>query len=93
MIELHKTNDRGGFCITEANGFLYDDNQSRGWAKVENKGYDHFFRLLDDDGVVYAWGWSDDDSSFQPLDEYGSAFGCTEIQYRVAGTSTKFETL
>ncbi|AII15625.1 hypothetical protein CIG1485E_a0100 (plasmid) [Campylobacter iguaniorum] len=52
------------------------------------------FRLLDDDGEVYAKGYSDDGSSenaFAPLDDYGMpAWGCTEIQYKEKG---KWETL
>ena len=40
------------------------------------------FRLLDDDGVIYAYGASSDDSSFAPLDRYMYDYGCTEIQYK-----------
>ena len=48
------------------------------------------FRLLDGDGTVYFQGrmWSEDpgsDDDFAPLDCYGSAFGCVEIQYHVDG--------
>lgn len=50
------------------------------------------FRLLDDDGVVYAYGVSTDDSSFAPLDRYMNDYGCTEIQYRNPKTG-KYETL
>ena len=39
------------------------------------------FRLLDDDGVVYAYG-KNTKESFGPLDKYGSDFGCTDIQYK-----------
>lgn len=43
----------------------------------------HCFRVLDDDGTVYAYGRSDDDSSFDPLDEYAAgAWGCTRIEYK-----------
>lgn len=47
------------------------------WQRVHK----HQFRLLDDDGVVYAYGWSADDSSFAPLDWATSAWGCTSIEY------------
>ena len=43
------------------------------------------FRLLDDDGIVYYEGRSDDNSSeeaFDPLDWAEVHAGCTEIQYR-----------
>ena len=50
------------------------------------------FRLLDDDGIVYAYGECTDDSSFAPLDKYMPLYGCTEIQYRNPDTG-KYETL
>ena len=50
------------------------------------------FRLLDDDGVVYAYGVSTDNSSFAPLDRYTYDYGCTEIQYKNPITK-KYETL
>ena len=50
------------------------------------------FRLLDDDGIVYAYGMSTDDSSFAPLDRYAPAYGCTEIQYKNPNTGV-YETL
>lgn len=46
---------------------------------------EHSFRLLDADGGVYFHGLSDDSSSFAPLDDYGVAFGCTDIEYLAAG--------
>lgn len=39
------------------------------------------FRLLDDDEEVYFEGLSGNSSSFSPLDGFGVAFGCTDIQY------------
>lgn len=39
------------------------------------------FRLLDDDGVIYAYGCSADNSSFAPLDWAESVWGCTCIEY------------
>jgi hypothetical protein len=52
------------------------------------------FRLLDDDGVIYAYGYSDDNNSnkaFAPLDRYMPEYGCTEIQYK--NSNGKWETL
>lgn len=40
------------------------------------------FRLLDDDGNIYFYGYSDDSSDFDPLDYYGTSYGCTAIQYK-----------
>lgn len=50
------------------------------------------FRLLDDDGTVYAYGKSTDIDSFAPLDRYAPDYGCTEIQYRDPVTG-KYRTL
>lgn len=50
------------------------------------------FRLLDDDGYIYAYGYSTSDSSFAPLDRYMPDYGCTEIQYMNQLTK-KYETL
>jgi hypothetical protein len=50
------------------------------------------FRLLDDDGVVYAYGMAKDDIDFEPLDYYMYAYGCTEIQYKNPKTGI-YETL
>jgi hypothetical protein len=50
-----------------------------GWNGTPYTVYD--FRLLDDDGIIYAYGKSDR-MSFDPLDKYEPLYGCTEIQYR-----------
>ncbi len=51
----------------------------------------HKFRMFDDDGELYYVGFSDDSSSFEPLDDFGMPnAGCTEIQYLENG---KWETL
>ncbi len=45
------------------------------------------FRLLDDDGIAYFYGYIaniegyDAYDGFEPLDFWGRCFGCTEIQY------------
>jgi hypothetical protein len=39
------------------------------------------FRLFDDDGELYFEGLGSNSSSFAPLDNFGSGFGCTDIQY------------
>lgn len=52
----------------------------------------HDFRLLDDDGEVYAYGKSTKADSFAPLDRYMYEYGCTEIQYTNKQTG-KYETL
>lgn len=45
----------------------------------------HKFRVLDDDGNIYAYGYSSDKDSegaFVPLDLAMGWWGCTEIQYK-----------
>ena len=60
-----------------------------GKAEYRNKGRSHKgmfkFRLLDDDGEIYFYGYSsscDDEAAFEPLDYYGEAYGCTMIEYK-----------
>lgn len=53
------------------------------------------FRLLDDDGEIYFYGYSSDcdtEDAFLPLEQYGIAYGCTEIQYKSPRTGL-YETL
>lgn len=52
----------------------------------------HKFRLLDDDGEVYAYGVGTNSSSFAPLDRFMPLYGCTEIQYKNPLTGV-YETL
>jgi len=64
--------------ITDNKKDVYCDN-----SDVENlKELTNKFRLLDDDGNIYAYGLSKSDSSFAPLDAYMYVYGCTEIQYK-----------
>lgn len=51
-----------------------------GNAKADDPRLIHSFRLLDDDGIVYFNG-SASELNFNPLDDYGVAFGCTEMQH------------
>ena len=51
------------------------------------------FRLLDDDGNVYFTGLLEREAfdnapdyvAFEPLDAFGAAYGCTELQYKENG--------
>ncbi len=54
-------------------------------------GCEYSFRLLDDDGEVYAYGKANA-ITFAPLDCYMYEYGCTEIQYKNKETG-KHETL
>jgi hypothetical protein len=61
-------------------------------SPTEYKEGKHKFRLLDDDGEIYYYGVSDDNSCFCPLDWAEPLWGCTEIQYRNEKTK-EYETL
>lgn len=68
------------------------DNEQDIYTGRDVTGCPFLFRLLDDDGVIYAYGKSSDGSSFAPLDAYMGVYGCTEIQYKNQKTG-KYETL
>lgn len=84
-----------GFKITKDN--VHSEVEYRQWSEVGktfgnyNEGK-HKFRLLDDDSEIYFYGFSDDDSSFEPLDWSMGLWGCTEIQY-LNPITNKYETL
>ncbi|HBY21299.1 MAG TPA: hypothetical protein DEG71_09910 [Clostridiales bacterium] len=82
------------FKITKWCAAITDSGKDETIAK-KPKGLDYKFRLLDDDGIIYAYGYSDDNDSeeaFAPLDRYQPDYGCTEIQYKNPETG-KYETL
>jgi hypothetical protein len=63
----------------------HDFNQEAWEKAVKTK-----FRLLDDDGHIYFYGEYDgvnesEQKAFAPLDQWGEAFGCTELQYKENG--------
>lgn len=81
------------WVITKWCKIITDDGED--WyvnKDIDKKHMIHKFRLLDDDGEVYAYGVSDDDNSFSPLDYYTYSYGVTEIQYKNKETG-KYETL
>lgn len=72
-----------GFKIIKDNVHTKEDNYTLvGNEYNDYEGGKHKFRLLDDDGGIYIYGVSDDDSDFEPLDYFMPMYGCTEIQYR-----------
>lgn len=84
-----------GFKITKDNVHVKEEHQQwdcKGKEYWNYKGGKHKFRLLDDDGEIYFYGFSDNNSSFRPLDWAMPQWGCTEIQYRNEQTK-RYETL
>lgn len=54
---------------------------------TDSKALPHRFRMVDGDGLIYYEGFSDDNNSFDPLDDFGKGnAGCTEIHYMSGGT-------
>lgn len=91
------------FCITKWTKAITDsgkDEYTKRLPKMKEKLIEKYgevpelfsFRLLDDDGEIYAYGKSTDNSSFVPLDRYMYNYGCSEIQYKNKVTG-KYETL
>lgn len=39
------------------------------------------FRLIDSDRIIYFEGMAARNDSFDPLDFFGSEYGCTDLQY------------
>lgn len=98
-ITITKVDTEGEITVeafdVEGNGYriYWNELDKRGysdWITDDYRGGGHHFRLLDDDKIVYFYGYSDDNSSFRPLDETMGSYGCTEIQYFENG---KWETL
>lgn len=40
------------------------------------------FRLVNEDGVICAYGKSDTETTFEPLSYYGQKYGCVTMEYR-----------
>lgn len=51
--------------------------------KALRDGQGEKFRLIDDDGEIYFYGRIVGDyNGFEPLDDLGTAYGCTVIEYK-----------
>ncbi len=86
--QIDKTNNKGTFCITRAMGFLFDDDIDRLWKEPDLSIYPHCFKLYDGDNTLYFVGYSQDDSSFDPVDDYGINYGVVTIKYYNKQTKT-----
>ena len=72
------------YIIEKIAPFLQDENTLTFLKKEkvkQNKKHRFRFKLLDDDGFEYFSGLSSKKWDFQPLDEFGLTYGCSEIQY------------
>lgn len=84
LIEQLHNNLQMDYRITHIDHLLINDfpvdfilNQKK---EVSNK-FKYKFRLLDGDRNIYFEGLSTRNDSFEPLDFFGSEFGCTDLQY------------
>ena len=69
---------------------VIEEKPSRERTTSEKKDYPHYFELYDDDHILYARGYSNDNESeglFEPLDEWGAGYGCTDIMIRDKATN------
>jgi len=72
------------YKITKWCKSITDDGQDKIVCK-KPENLDCKFRLLDDDGIIYAYGYSnsnDDGKAFRPLTDYQNDYGVTDIQYK-----------
>lgn len=81
------------FCITKWCKTITDSGKDE-WTGREKKLKEHCkekygeiptlykFRLLDDDGEIYAYGLTTVQDSFAPLDKYMYDYGVTMIEYQ-----------
>ncbi len=63
--------------------------------KIEADPHGEAFQMYDDDGTLYFEGifcGNADTTGFEPLDDFGFSFGCTEIRY-LSAKSLEWETL
>lgn len=67
------------FKITKWTRHITDDGKDKVVCSKPEK-LDYKFRLLDDDKIIYAYGYCSSES-FSPLDYYMPLYGCTEIHY------------
>ena len=79
------------FKITKWCAAITDDHKDK-TVCPKPKELNEKFRLLDDDKVIYAYGYSNNSSSFAPLDQVGSLYGAVDIQYKNPKTGA-YETL
>ena len=79
---------KGNYIITHN---VIDGGDNRKRTAAETADFPHYFELYDDDNILYARGYSNDNQTeklFKPLDNWGAAYGCTGIKMRNAETNT-----
>jgi hypothetical protein len=92
MWKITKDNVDNGLSVGRTSS---DFNETK-WNEQKKNGEVTKFRLLDDDGEIYFYGEYDglngsETKAFAPLDQWGAAFGCTELQFR--NEEGEYETL
>lgn len=53
-------------------------------AKLRNEKFKYKFKMFDD-GILNLEGLSTNSTTFDPLDDFGTSYGCTEIHYLING--------
>lgn len=73
-----------GFKITKIAPLLIEDWEKKFLEEQKQSltpAYKHKFRLYDGDGILYFQGLSTHTGIFDPLDFFGTRYGCTDIKY------------
>jgi hypothetical protein len=64
---------------------VIDEEETRSRTASETTAYPHYFELYDDDNILYARGYSNDNQTeklFEPLDDWMFEYGCTGMKMR-----------
>lgn len=72
------------FVITKWTKHVTDSGKDEYTGRKLDAENTYKFRILDDDGFVYAYGLSDEYFDPEPLDAYMDAYGVTDIQYKTS---------
>jgi len=96
-MEKQEHNKRLGFVITKNTKHVSDSGVDEVRDVSIPKAFDREFRLADDDGNIYFYGFQDVNffEEFNPLDFYGNAYGCVDLHYKdnEAGVNGKWRCL
>lgn len=80
---LNENDERAMFFITEITSEISESGKKEYITNGKKKGKNWYrFRLKDDDGEIYFYGYCSNNSSFKPINQYGNSYGCTIIEYK-----------
>lgn len=74
--------ERVKFVITKWCKSITDDGKDYYTKRQVPEDCIYKFRILDDDQVIYGYGYASDSSSFAPVNYYRGSYGCEHIEYK-----------